>query len=125
MGQKEFFINAIELVDVHGGTNIPTVVYYRQRNEPSVGNEALSLARDREDLNEDFKVDLGNQKSGSLSVRRFYCADKNERSAGEITASFLQGVVSNVSPMARSTGSKARRKHFGRRATRDAGRARG
>ena len=97
MDQKEFFINAIELVDVHGGTNIPTVVYYRQRNEPSVGNEALSLARDREDLNEDFKVDLGNQKPGSLSVRRFYCADKNERSAGEITASFLQGVVSNVS----------------------------
>ena len=97
MGQKEFFVNAIELVDVQGSTNIPTVLLYRQGKPPHIGSEALSRAQDRDDLNEDFKVDLGNQKPGSAGVRRFRCADGVERPASELTASFLRETSAQVS----------------------------
>lgn len=97
MGQKEFFINTIELVDVHGGTNVPTSLLYRSGKQPCIGAEALSLTRDRDEVNEDFKVDIGNQKPGSASVRRFRCGDGVERSAAELTADFLHETLIHVS----------------------------
>lgn len=96
MAQKEFFINAIELVDVQGGTNIPTTLLYRPK-QVLFGGEALAIARERDEINEDFKVDLGNQKPGSSTVRRFRCADGMERSAGELTADFLHELLSHLS----------------------------
>ena len=97
MGQKEFFINTIELVDIHGGTNIPTSLLYRPGKQLCIGAEALSLTRDRDEVNEDFKVDIGNQKPGSTSVRRFRCGDGVERSAAELTADFLRETLTHVS----------------------------
>lgn len=97
MGQKEFFINSIELVDVHGSTNVPTSLLYRSGKQPWIGSEALSRASDRDEVNEDFKVDIGNQKPGSTSVRRFHCADGAERSAAELTADFLRETLGHVS----------------------------
>jgi hypothetical protein len=29
MSQREFFINAVEMIDVQGSTNIPTVLLYK------------------------------------------------------------------------------------------------
>jgi hypothetical protein len=69
MSQKEFFVNTREMIDVHGATNIPTTLLYRSGKAPIVGNEALSLARDRDDLNEDFKVDLEIKSLVALSPR--------------------------------------------------------
>jgi hypothetical protein len=97
MAQQEFFINSIELIDIHGSTNIPTTLTYRRGSPPSIGNEALSLAGDRDDVNEDFKVDLGNQRPGTTDVRRFRCADGKNRSAGELSADFMHELLGKIS----------------------------
>jgi len=98
MPEKDYFINSIQMVDVHGGTNVPTVVYYRKDGSFAIGAEALSLLHDREDLNEEFKIDLGNQKPGqAAAVKKFRTGGGQSKSAGELTADFLSNLLSNVS----------------------------
>ena len=94
MAKKDFFINSVELIDFHGSTNIPTILHYETgiRN-PDYGCEALNKARRRDDLNEDFKVDLGNFRPGTTSTRQFPCSDGVRRSASELTADFLNGII--------------------------------
>jgi hypothetical protein len=94
---KEFFINSVELIDVSSSTNIPTVLLYRPSRSPVIGSEAFSQAGDRDEINEDFKVDLGNQKPGSGIVRRFYCADEKMRSAADLTSDFIHELIVRVS----------------------------
>jgi hypothetical protein len=69
MAQSDFFINAVELIDLEGATNIPSVLRYeRGTREPLIGSAARSKARQREELNEDFKVDLGNCRPGTTGA---------------------------------------------------------
>jgi hypothetical protein len=93
MSQKELFINSIDLIDVHGSTNIPTVLHYKAGAPTVIGSAALSRAEEREEINEDFKVDLGAYQPGSLK-RRFAAADGTFKSAGDLTADF--GVVVRI-----------------------------
>jgi hypothetical protein len=58
--EKEFFINAVQLVDIEGATNVPTVLLYKGGALPIIGSRALSDAQDTLAINEDFKIDLGN-----------------------------------------------------------------
>jgi hypothetical protein len=59
MGEKtDYFINAIQSIDVQGSTNIPTALLYRPSGTPSFGSDACELATEDHLMNEDFKVDL-------------------------------------------------------------------
>jgi hypothetical protein len=80
-----------------GGQTYPQAFSIDLVNSRAFGSEALSLARDRDEVNEDFKVDIGNQKPGSTSVRRFRCGDGVDRSAAELTADFLRETLMHVS----------------------------
>lgn len=93
---KEFFINSIELIDVSSSANIPTVLLYRPSRSPLIGSQALSHATERDEVNEDFKVDLGNQKPGTTSGRRFFCADERMRSAADLTSDFIHELTGKV-----------------------------
>ena len=66
--EKDFFINAVQMVDVEGSTNIPTALLYQPGNKLLVGSAAVSEGSPDE-LNEDFKVDLGNIDPGSKKPR--------------------------------------------------------
>ncbi len=66
MSDKGLLVNAIDLVEIDGNANIPTVLYYRQGQPSAIGSDALSLKHNRRELNEDFKIDLGNSKPGGL-----------------------------------------------------------
>jgi molecular chaperone DnaK (HSP70) len=94
MARKDFFINSVELIEFHGSTNIPTMLHYQKgiRN-PSFGSEALNQAKVRDEVNEDFKVDLGNFRPGTTSPRQFPCSDGARRSAPELTGDFLNEVL--------------------------------
>jgi molecular chaperone DnaK (HSP70) len=94
--QKEYFINSVELIDLQGSTNIPTVLLYRGDKAPLFGSEALVSAAEFDVLNEDFKVDLGNHKPGSISTRRFRTADGKLRSAAELTSDFIHELLQQV-----------------------------
>ncbi len=98
MAQSEFFINAVELIDFQGSTNIPSVLRYeRDGRDPLFGSEAKSKARNRDEINEDFKVDLGNTKPGTTGAKQFQCSDGKPRSAGELTADFLTSLLRGAS----------------------------
>jgi len=97
MAQKDFFINSIELVQVHGAANIPTVVHYRKGQKTAIGSDALSRIDERNELNEDFKVDLGNvNPAAATKLKKFDTFDGAARSALEITADFLSILLEDV-----------------------------
>src|SRR5438067_13927572 len=94
MIQKDFFINAIELIPVHGSTNTPTVIHYATGQRLAIGSDAISRAEDRSELIEDFKVDLGNVSPSSTTLlKRFVTPDAKERSAAELTSDFLTALL--------------------------------
>ncbi len=60
MTEKDFFISTVELIDIDGNYNIPTVLYYPKGKNPLFGPFALQEEKARFNINEDFKLDLGN-----------------------------------------------------------------
>jgi len=97
--QKELFINAVNLIDVDGRKNIPTVLFYKSEKEIVIGAPAIELSEESHQLlNEDFKVDLGNCKPGSSaeSKRRFLTASGKQQSADVLTYNFINKLLRNV-----------------------------
>lgn len=99
MSKKEFFINAIPMIDVEGSTNIPTVLHYGPGDEVRIGSEAFAAAKSRHELNEDFKLDLGNLDPQAPSSRhsKFLTAQGDRKSALELTGEFLRSVLNHTS----------------------------
>src|SRR5690242_15283818 len=92
--EKEFFINAVQLIDIEGATNVPTVLLYKGGGPPSIGSRALSESQDTIAINEDFKIDLGNiDPTSAAPRRRFPTARGFLKSASELTADFLHELV--------------------------------
>lgn len=97
MSEKiDYFINAIRLVDVQGSTNIPSALAYQSSSAPSFGSDALELTAESSLVNEDFKVDLGNSRPGASVNGRYRCGDGRFRSAAELTADFIHGVITEA-----------------------------
>ncbi len=93
MNEKDLIIDAAQLVEMEGSAYIPTVLLYRP-GKVFVGRQALSELSETEDLNEDFKVDLGMVDPSSKAPRRkFYTAAGTSRSAAELTDDFLYEVL--------------------------------
>jgi hypothetical protein len=94
LSDKGLLINTIDLVEIDGNANIPTVLLYRPGAPPAFGSEALALKQNSRDINEEFKIDLGNSKSGAASARRtFPTALGTKKSAAELTADFIHEVL--------------------------------
>jgi len=68
MAEKEFFIQAVQMVEADGAWNIPTVVLY-SGEKILIGNAALANASDYKFVNEDFKIELGRYAPGVQSKR--------------------------------------------------------
>ena len=94
MEKKEFFINAINMIDIEGNANIPTVLYYQDKGPPLIGSAALAAAESRLDINEDFKIDIGFIEPTSTALRKtFVTASGNYKSAAGLTADFLHQLM--------------------------------
>lgn len=90
---KELLITSIELIDVDEGTNIPTAIRYTADGAPLIGHAAR-----RDDVglevNEDFKIELGQQDPRrSIGKRQFVTATGERKSAGELAADFIHQVI--------------------------------
>jgi hypothetical protein len=91
MEKKEFFVHAVDLIDVDGSRNIPTVLWYQKGQHVLIGSAALAVARNRLELSEVFKVDLGFIDPASTALRRrYFTASGEEKSAAALTSDFLE-----------------------------------
>lgn len=94
MRKREFLINAVRMVEVEGSPNIPTSLHYVGKGKMLIGSAAVAAAQRRNQINEDFKIDLGNiDPSGAATKRFFKSADGEKRSAAALTGDFLHEVL--------------------------------
>jgi hypothetical protein len=95
--EKEFFIHAVQMVEVEGSANIRTVLLYRPGNKVLIGSAAIEEADSPDQLNEDFKVDLGEIDPESKAPRTpFFTALGTPKSAAGLTADFLHEVIKHT-----------------------------
>ncbi|HEX4135004.1 MAG TPA: hypothetical protein VHY84_10380 [Bryobacteraceae bacterium] len=81
------------MVEILGSANTPTRLYYGKHG-PLIGFDALSKSAPGEIVNENFKVDLGMLPPERQTGRaRFATAAGTPKSAAELTADFLSGLL--------------------------------
>jgi len=102
---KELFINALQMVQVDEQENIPTTVLFDQSGV-HIGSQAIEKAADATELNENFKLNLGESARGRLDPPKFDTGDGKQRSAHEITKVFIEGVLNSVNPWIAGRGLK-------------------
>ena len=94
MRKREFLINAVRMVEVDGSSNVPTNLFYPSKGRALIGSAAIAATSRRNQLNEDFKIDLGNIDPSSSSPKRlFRSADGEKRSASALTGDFLHELL--------------------------------
>ena len=93
--QRELFINALQAVEVDERVNVPTAVLF-DKSGISIGHHAFERSTDITDVNENFKLNLGEVTPGRLEPPLFETGDGKQRSAHEITKAYFEGVLRGV-----------------------------
>ncbi len=93
-----YFITSIPMVEIQESTFIPSVLFYQDAQKPLIGFEAKAASElsGRDFLNEDFKIDLGNEDPTSSNKRQFKTGSKVEKTAGGLSGDFLHQVILSV-----------------------------
>lgn len=104
--KKELFINALKMIEVNERENIPTTVLF-DKIGTHIGYQAIENAADATELNENFKLNLGESSRDRLEPPRFDTGDGKQRSAHEITKVFIEGILKSANPWITSQGLKA------------------
>lgn len=68
--KTQLFINSINMVEIDGRTNIPTVLYY-EKGRYHIGYDAHDSAESANLINENFKLELGKQDPAVINRRQF------------------------------------------------------
>lgn len=102
---KELFINALQVVQVDDRENIPTTVLF-DKSGVHIGYQAIDNAADSTELNENFKLNLGESARNRLEPPKFDTGDGKQRSAHEITKAYIEGVLKHVNPWISDRGLK-------------------
>jgi hypothetical protein len=97
MKNKELLINQIPQIEVDGSTNIPTALYYQSENNIFIGSAAFAEAKNPQDVNFDFKVDLGNHDPFGKAKQTFQTACGKRLSSQVLTKDFLTKVLGYTS----------------------------
>ncbi|MBI2927973.1 MAG: molecular chaperone [Verrucomicrobia bacterium] len=97
MTTRELLIYQIPQVEVDGSGNIPTALFYEPGDKVLIGSAALAAAEKPQELNLDFKLDLGYSEASGRPKRLFRTACGDRRSAQALTADFLREVLRSVS----------------------------
>jgi len=103
--QKELFVNALQAVEIDERINIPTAVLY-DKSGVFVGHRAFERAVDVTDVNESFKLNLGESAPSRLEPPRFETGDGRQRSAHEIAKAYFEGVLKGVTAWVSGRGLK-------------------
>jgi len=72
MARKDFFITAVQMLEIDGSANVPTALVYQSSGRPLIGYAATVAGRSQPDaIVEDFKIELGNGSASGTPRRRF------------------------------------------------------
>jgi hypothetical protein len=104
MPEKELFIHSIQMVEVDGSWNIPTVIYYDPSGKTLIGNSASAEAPENAVINEDFKIDLGKFAPGTQNKRLHQTAKGQKKSALQLGDDFLYEIQKTIKTWIASRG---------------------
>src|SRR5262245_14495720 len=95
MSKKEFFINAVRMIDVDEGSNIPTVLFYGPKGSIYIGSSAQAKDKNLQEINAEFKIDLGNidPKAMTPPKRIYPVANGENKSAVGLAGDFLYKII--------------------------------
>lgn len=104
--KRELFIHALKMVEVEERTNVPSVVLFREGGAVLIGYQAIDEAADKTQINENFKLNLGQVAPGRLEPPVFETGDGKARSANAITQAFVERLVRQVQEWVADRGAK-------------------
>lgn len=93
--KKNLWVTSIQPYQVNGDCHIPTAVFYREDGGIRIGTEALNESQGLM-LNDNFKIELGEHNPGSTSARTQASNDGEDRSAFEISQTFINLALSQL-----------------------------
>lgn len=91
------------MLEVDDRQNVPSVVLFSKEGS-HIGYGAIESAVDATDLNENFKLSLGESAPSRLDPPKFDTGDGRQRSAHEITKVYIESLLKAVSPWIASKG---------------------
>ena len=91
-------ISSVQMVDVEGSANIPTVLYYPKSGSPLIGYAArMAAGLSPNALNENFKIELGKTDPTSSAIKpRFETASSVTKTAADLTSDFIHQLLINT-----------------------------
>src|SRR5262245_53306829 len=96
--EKKLFITTVNIFEKDGRQSIPTALLFTNDRDVLYGAAAVSSAVEPEELNENFKIDLGRHDPGKrqLTRDRFATATGDRKSAYELTDTFFDRLLKDV-----------------------------
>lgn len=67
--KKELFIQSVPLIKVSERSNVPTALFY-EASGYSFGYDAIEKAKTPDQINENFKVDLGREDISNINRKQ-------------------------------------------------------
>lgn len=96
--EKDIFINSsVKSIEIDGSTTIPTILYYKKYNDIKIGSKAILHSHNRLEINEDFKVDIGNiDAKTSHKYKNIQIATGEQVSALKLTSDFFRELFKQI-----------------------------
>jgi len=94
--KSTFWIDGIELTKIDGESYVPTCLCYLDESNLLFGDNAITHEKQGALLNNNFKVELGNIKPGSVNRKKFDTESGREKSAHELTKDYFDKILANV-----------------------------
>lgn len=96
--EKKLFITTVNIFEKDGRQSIPTALLFTKDRDVLYGAGAVQSAVEPEELNENFKIDLGRHDPGKrqLTRDRFATATGDRKSAYELTDTFFDRLLKDV-----------------------------
>ncbi|MGJ8670666.1 MAG: hypothetical protein ACSHXK_14345, partial [Oceanococcus sp.] len=95
---KALQIETIRMLELKSGECTPTAVLFRGNDSPLIGKEALQHESFDDRANKNFKIVLGEQSKATVASRKkLSTADGKDRSAYEISSTFIRAALDQTS----------------------------
>lgn len=100
MEKKEYILNAVRMIEIDGSKCIPSILLYKPNGKVLIGFQAEIAKNSRKEINEDFKIDLGeiDPKLKDIEHHKKFCtANDNMVAATKLTNDFLYELLKETS----------------------------
>lgn len=103
--KKEYFIQSVPLIKINERSNIPTALFYESSGF-LFGYDAIERATSQDQINENFKVDLGQEDISNINRKQYSTAEGALRSAHALTNDFVHATLRDLDKWVQARGLK-------------------